>query len=71
MSGTCECIETEESELLTVREVAEMLRVSPMTIYRLVHKGKLPCVRIMRSMRIPRVDAQAYGTPQRGLDNRP
>jgi excisionase family DNA binding protein len=66
MSDTCECVEAEESDLLTVREVAEMLRVSPMTIYRLVYKGKLPCVRVMRSTRIPRVDAQAYGTPQKG-----
>ena len=38
---------------LTVAEVAEMMRVSNMTVYRLVHSGKLPAVRFGRSFRIP------------------
>ena len=63
---TCECVKIEKSDRLNIGEAAEMLRVSPMTIYRLVHKGKLPCVRVMRSMWLPRVDAQVYGTPQKG-----
>ena len=38
---------------LTVAEVAEMMRVSTMTVYRLVHSGELPAVRFGRSFRIP------------------
>ncbi len=38
---------------LTVAEVAEMMRVSSMTVYRLVHAGELPAVRFGRSYRIP------------------
>ena len=38
---------------LTVSEVADMMRVSNMTVYRLVHSGELPAVRFGRSFRIP------------------
>lgn len=42
-----------EVRFLTVAEVAEMMRVSNMTVYRLVHAGELPAVRFGRSFRIP------------------
>jgi excisionase family DNA binding protein len=38
---------------LTVAEVADMMRVSSMTVYRMVHAGQLPAVRFGRSYRIP------------------
>lgn len=38
---------------LTVSEVAEVMRVSKMTVYRLVHSGDLPAVRFGRSYRVP------------------
>ncbi len=38
---------------LTVAEVAEIMRVSKMTVYRLVHAGELPAVRFGRSYRVP------------------
>ena len=38
---------------LTVAEVAAMMRVSKMTVYRLVHNGDLPAVRVGRSFRVP------------------
>ncbi|HYO32177.1 MAG TPA: helix-turn-helix domain-containing protein [Nocardioidaceae bacterium] len=38
---------------LTVAEVAAALRVSKMTVYRLVHAGDLPAVRVGRSFRVP------------------
>jgi len=38
---------------LTVAEVADMMRVSSMTVYRMVHAGELPAVRFGRSYRIP------------------
>ena len=37
---------------LTVAEVAERMRVSKMTVYRLVHSGELPAVRFGRSFRV-------------------
>ena len=46
-----------EVRFLTVAEVASMMRVSKMTVYRLVHNGDLPAVRVGRSFRVP--DAQA------------
>lgn len=38
---------------LTVAEVAGMMRVSNMTVYRMVESGRLPAVRFGRSYRIP------------------
>lgn len=38
---------------LTVAEVAAIMRVSKMTVYRLVHSGELPAVQIGRSFRVP------------------
>jgi excisionase family DNA binding protein len=38
---------------MTVAEVAELTRVSRMTVYRLVHSGELPAVRVGRSFRVP------------------
>jgi excisionase family DNA binding protein len=38
---------------VTVAEVADMMRVSRMTVYRLVHSGELPAIRFGRSFRVP------------------
>jgi excisionase family DNA binding protein len=38
---------------LTVAEVADMMRVSKMTVYRMVHSGELPAIRFGRSFRVP------------------
>jgi excisionase family DNA binding protein len=38
---------------LTVAEVATLMRVSRMTVYRLVHSGEMPAVRVGRSFRVP------------------
>ena len=38
---------------LTVAEVAAALRVSRMTVYRMVHAGELPAIRFGRSFRVP------------------
>src|SRR5438874_13216858 len=42
-----------ELRFLTVAEVAALMRVSKMTVYRLVHGGTLPAVRVGRSFRVP------------------
>jgi excisionase family DNA binding protein len=41
-------------QFLTVAEVAARMRVSKMTVYRLVHGGELPDVRVGRSFQVPR-----------------
>jgi excisionase family DNA binding protein len=38
---------------LTVAEVADTMRVSGMTVYRLIHSGELRAVRVGRSFRVP------------------
>ena len=42
-----------QMRFLTVGEVAEMMRVSTMTVYRMVHSGEVPAIRFGRSFRIP------------------
>ena len=41
-----------EVRLMTVAEVARAMRVSKMTVYRLVHAGDLPAVQVGRSYRV-------------------
>ena len=45
---------------LTVAEVATKMRVSKMTVYRLVHNGELPAVRVGRSFRVLEKDVDDY-----------
>ncbi len=47
-------------QFLTVAEVAAMMRVSKMTVYRLVHAGDLPAVRVGRSFRVPEKAVHGY-----------
>ena len=48
---------------LTVAEVADMMRVSKMTVYRLVHSGELPAIRFGRSFRVPESAVRAAVSP--------
>ncbi|MGI8697113.1 MAG: helix-turn-helix domain-containing protein [Mycobacteriales bacterium] len=45
---------------LTVAEVADVMRVSKMTVYRLVHAGDLMAVRVGRSFRVPEQAVHDY-----------
>jgi excisionase family DNA binding protein len=47
-------------KFLTIAEVAAMMRVSKMTVYRLVHSGELPAVRVGRSFRVTEGDVDEY-----------
>ena len=49
-----------EVKFLTVAEVAMAMRVSKMTVYRLVHSGELPAVRVGRSFRVPEQAVHDY-----------
>ena len=44
----------------TVAEVARQLRVSNMTVYRLIKSGQLPAVRVGRGYRIRDEDVRKY-----------
>jgi excisionase family DNA binding protein len=46
--------------LLTVSEVAAALRVSNMTVYRLIKAGELPAVRIGHNFRIREAEVERY-----------
>ncbi len=48
------------SRFVTVAEVADQLRVSNMTVYRLVQSGQLPATRVGRSYRIREDDVDRY-----------
>ncbi|MDN5894459.1 MAG: helix-turn-helix domain-containing protein [Nocardioides sp.] len=47
-------------KFLTIAEVATTMRVSKMTVYRLVHNGDLPAVRVGRSFRVTEKDVNEY-----------
>ena len=49
-----------EVTFLTVAEVAAMMRVSKMTVYRMVHAGEMPAVRVGRSFRVPEQAVHDY-----------
>ena len=49
-----------EVQFLTVAEVASIMRVSKMTVYRMVHAGELPAIRVGRSFRVPEDEVHKY-----------
>jgi len=49
-----------EATFLTIAEVAARIRVSKMTVYRLVHNGELPAVRVGRSFPVREDDVHEY-----------
>lgn len=48
------------ARFLTVAEVARLMRVSTMTVYRLIKAGELASVRVGKSYRIREDDVDAY-----------
>ncbi len=51
---------TGQVQFLTVAEVASLMRVSKMTVYRLVHSGELPALRVGKSFRVPEKAVHEY-----------
>ncbi|MFH8790940.1 helix-turn-helix domain-containing protein [Streptomyces roseoverticillatus] len=49
-----------EVVFLSVAEVAAVMRISKMTVYRLVHSGHLPAIRVGRSFRVPEAAVHEY-----------
>ncbi|MDN5853569.1 MAG: helix-turn-helix domain-containing protein [Actinomycetia bacterium] len=61
MAGTeSDDVPTAGGPFLTVAEVAGRIRVSKMTVYRLVHSGQLDAVRVGRSFRVPEEAVDEY-----------
>jgi excisionase family DNA binding protein len=50
----------EEDHLWTVAEVADHMRVSNMTVYRLIKGGQLPAIRVGKNYRIRGADLSDY-----------
>jgi excisionase family DNA binding protein len=50
----------EEHRLLTVREVADAMRVSTMTVYRLIRSGSLGAIRVGKHFRVRTRDLEGY-----------
>lgn len=48
------------NKLLTVNEVAKILRVSNMTVYRLVKGKQIPAIRVGKNYRIKETDVEKY-----------
>ena len=51
---------TQLSDLLTVKEVAEILRVSQTTVLRMIEDGELPAIRVRNQWRIRRSELDDY-----------
>ncbi len=49
-----------ESRFLTVQEVADLMRVSSMTVYRLIKSGEMRAARVGRSFRVREEDVNEY-----------
>ena len=57
--------------LLTVGEVATLMRVSNMTVYRLIKAGQLAAIRVGKNYRIRRTDVDRYLTERSVQVERP
>ena len=49
-----------DDQLLTVMEVAAVMRVSNMTVYRLIKAGQLAAIRVGKNYRIRESDVERY-----------
>ncbi|MFN2488483.1 MAG: helix-turn-helix domain-containing protein [Actinomycetota bacterium] len=49
-----------DEPLLTVGEVARVMRVSNMTVYRLIKAGQLAAIRVGKNYRIRQKDVERY-----------
>ncbi|MFN2545477.1 MAG: helix-turn-helix domain-containing protein [Actinomycetota bacterium] len=50
----------DSDQLLTVGEVAGAMRVSNMTVYRMIKAGQLAAIRVGKNYRIPESDVRRY-----------
>jgi excisionase family DNA binding protein len=53
-------LDAKDEEMLTTREVAQRLKLTPQTVQRLIHRKELPASRVAGAWRIFRSDLQAF-----------
>lgn len=49
-----------EVEYVTVSEIAKAVRISRMTVYRLIESKKIPSVKFGNSYRVPKIAIEKY-----------
>ncbi len=57
------------NEIMTIKQVAEYLRVSPRSIYKLVKDGSIPTFRIMNMWRFERSKIDLWINGKNGINN--
>ena len=57
------------NEIMTIKQVAEYLKVSPRSIYKLVKDGAIPTFRIMNMWRFERSKIDQWINEKNGIDN--
>src|SRR5260370_18014442 len=65
LSMAADATSLSEVRFLTVAEVATIMRVSKLTVYRLVHSGEMEAIRVGPSFRVPEPAVHQY--PRGGL----
>ncbi len=60
MAANTPSSDSSEIKFRTVAEVAAMMRVSKMTVYRMLHTGEIPALRVGRSFRVREEDVNEY-----------
>lgn len=63
--------EKEKAQLLTIKEVADYLRMGLLTTYKLVNEGKLPGFKVGRQWRVKKGDLQHYIETQKLAPRKP
>ncbi len=54
-----------KSKLLTVKEVADILRISRFSVYNLVKRGDLPALKILNKLRFSHQNIEDYLSKQK------
>jgi len=49
-----------EAPMLTIQQVADLLKLSPKSVYRLAQKRELPCIKVGGSWRFPQKELRAW-----------
>ena len=57
------------NEIMTIKQVAEYLKVSPRSIYKLVKDGSIPTFRIMNMWRFERSKIDQWINEKNGINN--
>jgi excisionase family DNA binding protein len=58
------------NEILTVKEVAEYLRIGQRSVYKLIRERKIPAIRILNKWRIDKVQLDnIFRSPSRDMDD--